>query len=104
MPAVTKRELERLAPTTTVVLGGTSSVSAAAAAGTVCGAGSTAPAPAPSAAPTTPTVPPRPADVDCGDFRTQAAAQAFFDRYSPWYGDVARLDADGDGRVCETLP
>ena len=36
MPAATKRELDRLRPTTIVVLGGTAAVSAAAAAGTVC--------------------------------------------------------------------
>jgi putative cell wall-binding protein len=99
MPAVTKRELERLRPTTTVVLGGTSSVSAAAAAGVVCGAAAPVTDPPPAA------LPPRPADVDCSDFTTQAAAQAFYDRWFPSYGDVARLDgSDGDGRVCETLP
>ena len=65
-----------------------------------------APAAPPSRpAPTTPAVPPRPADVDCSDFATQAAAQAFYDRYFPYYGDVARLDgSDDDGRACESLP
>ena len=102
MPAATKREVERLRPTTTVVLGGTTTVNAAAAGGAVCAA-----AP-PATAPTTPSqpgIPPRPADVDCADFTTQAAAQAFYDRWFPYYGDVARLDgSDQDGRVCETLP
>jgi hypothetical protein len=50
-------------------------------------------------------VPPRPADRDCSDFRTQAEAQAFHDRYFPYYGDFARLDgSDNDGRACESLP
>ena len=62
-------------------------------------------APAPTAARPAPAVPPRPADVDCSDFTTQAAAQAFHDRYFPYYGDFARLDgSDDDGRACESLP
>ena len=64
-----------------------------------------APAPTPTRPAPTPAVPPRPADVDCSDFTTQAAAQAFYDRYFPYYGDVARLDGnDDDGRACESLP
>lgn len=43
-------------------------------------------------------------DVDCSDFATQREAQAWFDRYYPYYGDVARLDANNDGRACESLP
>lgn len=39
-------------------------------------------------------------DMDCGDFATQAAAQTFF--LDAGAGDPHRLDADGDGRVCET--
>jgi micrococcal nuclease len=39
---------------------------------------------------------------NCSDFRTQSEAQAFHDRYDP--ADVNRLDGDGDGRVCESLP
>lgn len=41
---------------------------------------------------------------NCGDFATWAAAQAWFDTYFPWYGDVARLDGDGNGIACESLP
>lgn len=48
--------------------------------------------------------PARPADRDCKDFATWAAAQAWFLRYLPHYGDVARLDGDGDGIACEALP
>lgn len=50
-------------------------------------------------------VPPNPGDVrNCGDFATWPEAQAWFDTYAPHYGDVAGLDADGDGVACESLP
>jgi hypothetical protein len=38
-------------------------------------------------------------DRDCGDFRTQGEAPAFFRAAGP--GDPHRLDRDGDGRACE---
>lgn len=41
-------------------------------------------------------------DRDCGDFDTQAEAQAFFEAAGPT--DPHRLDSDGDGVVCESLP
>ena len=41
---------------------------------------------------------------NCSDFSTQAEAQAWFDTYFPLYGDVAQLDADGNGIACESLP
>jgi endonuclease YncB( thermonuclease family) len=41
-------------------------------------------------------------DRDCGDFGTQAEAQAFYEQAGP--GDPHRLDGDGDGRACESLP
>ena len=41
---------------------------------------------------------------NCSDFSTQGQAQEWFDIYFPHYGDVARLDRDGDGVVCESLP
>jgi endonuclease YncB( thermonuclease family) len=44
-------------------------------------------------------------DHDCGDFATQAAAQAYFVQQG--YGrsnDPERLDADHDGRPCESNP
>jgi len=41
-------------------------------------------------------------DRDCGDFDTQAEAQAFFERHQP--GDPHRLDGNGDGEACESLP
>ncbi|MEU4740962.1 hypothetical protein AB0G02_10935 [Actinosynnema sp. NPDC023658] len=42
--------------------------------------------------------------VDCSNFATQRDAQAWFDLYYPYYGDVADLDGDHDGRACESLP
>lgn len=42
------------------------------------------------------------ADMDCGDFATQAAAQSFFNAAGP--GDPHRLDSDGDGIACESNP
>ena len=59
-------------------------------------------------APTTTTrsnIPPNPGNTkNCSDFNTQAEAQAWFDRYYPHYGDVARLDGNNDGVVCVSLP
>ncbi len=40
---------------------------------------------------------------NCSDFATQAQAQAWFDTYFPYYGDVAKLDGDNDGIACESL-
>ena len=55
-----------------------------------------------------PIVPPPPADPgdikNCGDFATWAEAQEWHDFYFPFYGDVANLDGDGNGVVCESLP
>lgn len=42
------------------------------------------------------------ADMDCGDFATQAEAQAFFAAAGP--GDPHLLDGDGDGIACESNP
>ena len=41
---------------------------------------------------------------NCGSFGTWGEAQAWFLKYYPLYGDVAKLDADNDGDACETLP
>ena len=49
-----------------------------------------------------PTKPPYPGDSkNCSSFSSQAAAQAWFNTYYPWYGDVAKLDADNDLIACE---
>ena len=39
---------------------------------------------------------------NCADFTTQKEAQAVFDYCGP--EDIHRLDNDGDGVVCESLP
>jgi endonuclease YncB( thermonuclease family) len=39
---------------------------------------------------------------DCGDFKTQPEAQAFYERHQP--GAPHGLDGDGDGEACESLP
>ncbi len=41
---------------------------------------------------------------NCGDFSSHAQAQAWFDKYFPFFGDVAKLDRDKDGVACESLP
>jgi hypothetical protein len=67
--------------------------------------GGDTPPPAVTPPTTVPPVPANPGDaVNCSDFTTQAVAQAWFDFYFPHYGDVARLDANGDGVACESLP
>jgi len=43
-------------------------------------------------------------DRDCGDFEKQNVAQAFFEAAGGPKNDPHRLDGDGDGVVCETLP
>jgi hypothetical protein len=49
-------------------------------------------------------VPLNPGDtVNCGDFTTQAQAQAWHDYYHHWYGDIANLDGDANGVACESL-
>ena len=65
---------------------------------------SLAPAPTTTASPATAPLE-IPGDVmNCGDFATQAEAQAWFNRYFSSFGDVARLDGDNDGEACESLP
>jgi len=44
----------------------------------------------------------RSGDQECSDFNTHRQAQAFFERHQP--GDPHRLDGDGDGQACESLP
>jgi hypothetical protein len=43
-------------------------------------------------------------DRDCGDFSSQAEAQAFFEAAGRPEQDPHRLDGDGNGVVCESLP
>ena len=44
------------------------------------------------------------ADRDCGDFANQRAAQIFFLKAGGPSRDPHRLDAEGDGIACESLP
>ena len=46
---------------------------------------------------------PRGPDRDCGDFETQAEAQAFFEAAGGPDKDRHRLDGDGDGVACASL-
>ena len=48
------------------------------------------------------TAPAAATDMDCGDFATQAEAQAFF--VAAGAGDPHSLDSDGDGLACESNP
>ncbi len=43
-------------------------------------------------------------DRDCGDFGEWAQAQAFYEAAGGHAGDRHRLDSDGDGVACESLP
>ncbi|CAE8642051.1 unnamed protein product [Polarella glacialis] len=40
---------------------------------------------------------------NCKDFTTYDEAKKWFDAYFPLYGDVAKLDGNGDGKPCEKL-
>jgi hypothetical protein len=64
------------------------------------------PTPPPSGGGTPPpSQPGNPGDTkNCTDFSTEAQAQAWFNTYYPYYGDVAKLDGNNDGRACESLP
>jgi endonuclease YncB( thermonuclease family) len=49
--------------------------------------------------------PANPGDVKgCSDFVTYEAALKWYETYEPYYGDVAKLDRDGDGIPCPGLP
>ena len=43
-------------------------------------------------------------DRDCSDFSTQEEAQAFYDSQDNPSSDPHRLDDDGDGVACQSLP
>ena len=40
----------------------------------------------------------------CSDFSTYEDSLGYYEKYFPFYGDVARLDRDGDGVPCPGLP
>lgn len=62
------------------------------------------PTPPPPSPPSPPAGPPPSSSVDCSDFQTWAAAQAWFLYWYPTLGDVAGLDRDNDMIACESLP
>ncbi|HEY2556125.1 MAG TPA: cell wall-binding repeat-containing protein, partial [Diaminobutyricibacter sp.] len=96
IPDFIKTDLAALGTTKRVLLGGTGSLSIAVANYTTCA--TAPPAPPKPPAPPAPTKPANPGDTkNCSDFATHAAAQAWFNTYYPYYGDVARLDSDNDG-------
>lgn len=70
------------------------------------GRGLWGPTPTPSPTPSTPAVCDCSGNIyNCGDFATQAAAQACYDYcVSLGCGDIHRLDGDNDGQACESLP
>lgn len=43
-------------------------------------------------------------DRDCSDFSTQQQAQTYYEAHGGPAQDPDRLDADGDGRACDSLP
>ncbi len=91
---------EDLGATRTVVLGRSIVVSDNAALNVECAAPPPPPPPPPPPGP-----PANPGDTkNCSDFATWSAAQAWYLKYFPYYGDIARLDADDDGIACEGLP
>jgi hypothetical protein len=49
-------------------------------------------------------VPARAGDLDCSDFANQPEAQEYFESIGGPGSDPDRLDADGDGRACDSLP
>lgn len=66
-----------------------------------------APDPGIASAPTAPPVsrPLSPGNsVNCDDFASYSDAKRYFDRYYPYYGDVAELDRNGDRIPCDALP
>ncbi len=68
------------------------------------GSPNSAPTPAPDHAPT-PTPASKPRDThNCSDFDTWSEAQAFFESEGGPDSDPHRLDRDGDGVACQSLP
>jgi putative cell wall-binding protein len=98
-------EVARLAATKLTVLGGTAAVPAAIESLNACSSSTTSTTVKPSSPTTTAPSLANPGDTkNCNSFSSYADAKAWFDTYFPLYGDVARLDSDGDGIPCENLP
>ncbi|MFF1572507.1 cell wall-binding repeat-containing protein [Leifsonia sp. NPDC058292] len=101
VPESVYNAINAIGATKHVVMGGTGAVSEAAAVNTKC-----VPPPVVTPPVVTPPGPPtNPGDTkNCTDFSTWAQAQAWFDKYFPYYGDIAKLDSDKDRIACEALP
>ncbi|WP_241977831.1 cell wall-binding repeat-containing protein [Cryobacterium sp. TMS1-13-1] len=98
-------DLQALGTTRRILLGGVNAQSPAIDAMTPCAPPPAPAAPAPPAPPAPPSIPANPGDiVNCNSFSTWSAAQAWFDTYYPYYGDVGRLDGDNNGVACQSLP
>lgn len=110
VPTYVPTDLQALGTSQRILLGSTAALSDAVGNLTVC-------VPPPPPAPpvvtppvvTPPVVPPAPPanpgdSVNCNNFPNWRAAQDWFNRYYPYYGDVARLDGNNDGIACESLP
>lgn len=105
VPAAVHDAIADLGAAKKVVLGSTAVVGAAAASNTKCAPPPSKPAPPAPPKPTPPTKPANPGDTkNCSDFKTWAEANAWYKKYFPYYGDIAKLDGDHDGIPCETLP
>ncbi|MET4640083.1 cell wall-binding repeat-containing protein [Mycetocola sp. 2940] len=98
VPSYVPTDLQALGTTQRVLLGSTAALSDAVGNLTVC---------VPPPPPTPPAPPAPPANpgnvVNCGDFSSWRAAQDWYDKYYPHYGDVAQLDGDNDGIACDSL-
>ncbi|WP_341952955.1 cell wall-binding repeat-containing protein [Salinibacterium sp. TMP30] len=93
VPANIVDDLTELGTTNRVILGGTGVLSNNVANLTRCGS------------PPPIVIPSNPGDSkNCSSFSAWVAAQNWYNNYFPHYGDVARLDSDNDGIVCESLP
>lgn len=87
-------EMARLGSTTHVLLGGSAALGSGVENLVTCE----------SLVPPGPSAPARPTgSVNCSDFSTWQQAQAYYERYYPYYGDFAGLDRNKDGIACETL-
>lgn len=102
VPAYAVNTLTRLGTTQRELLGGVAALGSGVENLTSCATAQPTPPPTPSPAPTTPA---NPGDtMNCADFSTWRAAQDWYEKYLPYYGDVARLDGNNDGIACESLP
>ncbi|GGL05273.1 hypothetical protein GCM10007382_26470 [Salinibacterium xinjiangense] len=99
VPSYVLTDLQALGTRQRVLLGGSSVLGAGVEALTPCDSSTPPPPPPP------PVSPANPGDTkNCGDFGTWQEAQAWFNTYYPYYGDVARLDFDNDLIACQSLP